>query len=122
ETERRRFAADLHDGLGQILTAARYNLSGIADELHWNEEDKTVLDKTIALINEGCKEVRTVSHNILPNNLLKNGLSHAVKDFIDRIDQKKLVVNFSATGLEEKLQTQTEIIIYRMIQESVNNV
>lgn len=122
ETERRRFAADLHDGLGQILTAARYNLSGIADELHWNEEDKTVLDKTIALINEGCKEVRTVSHNILPNNLLKNGLSHAVKDFIDRIDQKKLVVNYNATGLEEKLQTQTEIIIYRMIQESVNNV
>jgi len=122
ETERRRFAADLHDGLGQILTAARYNLSGIADELHWNEEDKTVLDKTIALINEGCKEVRTVSHNILPNTLLKNGLSHAVKDFLDRIDQKKLIVHYSATGLEEKLHTQTEIIIYRMIQESVNNV
>jgi len=122
ENERRRFAADLHDGLGQILTAARYNLSGIADERHWNEEDKAVLDKTIALINEGCKEVRTVSHNILPTALLKNGLSHAVKDFIDRIDQKKITVNFSATGLEEKLPTQTEVIIYRMIQEAVNNV
>ncbi len=122
ETERRRFAADLHDGLGQILTAARYNLAGIADDMQWDEEDKAVLHKAIALIDEGCKEVRTVSHNILPNSLLKSGLGNAVKDFIESINQKRLSVNFSATGLEEKLQTQTEVIIYRIIQECVNNV
>ena len=122
ENERKRIASDLHDGLGQLLTAARFNLNGIADSLTGlSEPEKLVFDKAAGLVDESCREVRNVSHNIMPNALIKAGLGSAIKDFIDKIENKKLRVQLSTSGLNEKLDTNTEIVVYRIIQECVNN-
>lgn len=123
ERERKRIASDLHDGIGQMMSAVKMNLSGIASKTNlFNEQEKILLDKTIALVDESCKEVRIVSHNLMPNALLKSGLSSAIKTFLDKIDHKKLKVNLHTDGLEERLNDNTEIILYRAIQEIVNNV
>ncbi len=123
ERERKRIASDLHDGIGQMMSAVKMNLSGIASKTNlFNEQEKNLLDKTIALVDESCKEVRIVSHNLMPNALLKSGLSSAIKTFLDKIDHKKLKVNLHTDGLEERLNDNTEIILYRAIQEIVNNV
>lgn len=123
ERERKRIAGDLHDGIGQMFSAVRMNLSSISDGLQFTKDDKKVLfDKTIDLVDESCKEVRAISHNMMPNVLLKSGLASAVRDFIGKIDDSLIKVNLVTYGLNERLEANIETVLYRVIQESVNNV
>ncbi len=123
ENERKRIAGDLHDGIGQTMSAAKMNLSSLESRLNFNnDDDKIAFDKIINLVDESCKEVRSVSHNMMPNALLKSGLSSAVKEFIDKIDSRVLKVNLYSEGLNERLDNNVETVLYRVIQECVNNV
>lgn len=123
ERERKRIAGDLHDGVGQVMSAARMNLNAVRSELQFdNEEQQLAFDKALALVDEGCKEVRSVSHNIMPNALLKSGLVSAIREFIEKIDYRVLEVNLYSEGLGKRLPSNIETVLYRVIQECVNNV
>ena len=123
ENERRRIAAELHDGVGQIMSAARMNLDAIVRELQPLPTDKLVkLERVVSLVDEGCKEVRAVSHSMMPNALLKKGLASALHDFIQKIDQQVIKIHLHIDGLQERLSPETESVLYRVIQECVNNV
>jgi two-component system NarL family sensor kinase len=123
EEERQRIARDLHDGVGQMMSAAKMNLSAFeSDMVFENEEQRLSFEKIINLVDESCKEVRHVSHNMMPNALLKNSLASAIRDFIDKMDKKTLQVHLYTEGLDERLDSNTETVFYRVIQECVNNV
>ena len=123
ENERERIAKDLHDGVGQVMSAAKMNLSAFESEIVFKDEtQKLSFEKIIILIDEGCKEVRSVSHQMMPNALLKAGLASAIKEFIDKIDNRILKVNLYNEGLNERIDNNVEIVLYRIIQECVNNV
>ena len=76
----------------------------------------------ISLVDESVKEVRTVSHQMMPNMLLKSGLAKAVAEFLDKIDQRIIKVNLYTEGLNERIEENSEIVLYRVMQECVNNV
>jgi signal transduction histidine kinase len=59
---------------------------------------------------------------MMPNALLKNNLSDAIQDFVDKLDNKTMKVHLYAEGLDERLDANVEIVLYRVIQECVNNV
>ncbi len=123
ENERKRIAKDLHDGVGQLMSAARMNLSAIQNELQFeNDIQKNSFEKTIQLVDESCKEVRTVSHNMMPNALLKSGLASGIRDFINKLDARVLKINLFTEGLDKNLDENIEMVLYRIIQECVNNV
>lgn len=123
ESERQRIAAELHDGLGQLFSAVKLNLSGIRDHIEFKDEhSKNMFTKTINMVDESCREVRVISHQMAPNVLLKSGLTAAIRDFINKIDARKLKINLETFGLQEKLDQNVEAVLYRIIQESVNNV
>jgi len=123
ENERKRIAAELHDGVGQMMSAAKMNLSAFESELAFtNDLQKKSFENVINLVDMSCKEVRSVSHQMMPNALLKKGLADAVREFIDRIDHRVIQVSLHAEGLREKLDANTETVLYRVIQECVNNV
>ena len=123
ENERQRIAGELHDGLGQLFSAVKMNLSGIAESLKFKDNySKEIFDKTINMVDESCKEVRVISHQMAPNVLLKSGLTSAIRDFISKIDSRQLKINLETFGLQERLDRNTEAVLYRVIQESVNNV
>ncbi len=123
ERERKRIASDLHDGVGQTMSAAKLNLSTISSEIPFaNNDQKNAFEKAMALVDEGCAEVRTVSHNIMPNALLKAGLATAVRDFLNKIDGNVINVNLYVEGLTDRLPGNIESVLYRVIQECVNNV
>ncbi len=123
EKERKRIAGDLHDGVGQLMSAARMNLSAIQSSLPFvSDEQKINFKKVVNLIDESCNEVRTVSHNMMPNALLKAGLASAIREFIDKIDAHILKVNLHTEGLNERIDSNIETVLYRVIQECVNNV
>ena len=123
ENERKRIAADLHDGVGQMMSAAKMNLSVFENELAFkNAQQKNSFDNVIQLIDESCREIRSVSHQMMPNALLKSGLASALKEFIDKIDTRIINVSLHTEGLHERLDPNVETVLYRVIQECVNNV
>jgi two-component system NarL family sensor kinase len=123
ENERKRIAGDLHDGVGQLMSAAKMNLSAIEAEIPFaNEDQRRVYAKAQVLVDESCKEVRSVSHNMMPNALLKSGLASAVREFLNQIDGRVIKVDLYTEGLSERIDANIETVLYRVIQESVNNV
>jgi signal transduction histidine kinase len=123
ENERKRIAGDLHDGVGQVMSAAKMNLSAIESELRFNDEaQRQRFEKIISLVDESCREVRAVSHNMMPNALIKSSLAGAVREFINQVDARVLKINLHTEGLNETTDSNTEAVLYRVIQECVNNV
>lgn len=122
ENERQRIAKDLHDGVGQMMSAAKMNLSAIESEIPFTDpEQKQSFEKIIGLVDESCKEVRTVSHIMMPSVLLKNSLSTAIHDFVNKLSNKNLQVHVYTEGLDEKIDSNIETVLYRVIQECVHN-
>lgn len=123
ENERKRIAGDLHDGVGQMMSAAKINLSSLGNEIQFaDEQKKQRFENALKLVDDSCAEVRTVSHNIMPNSLLRNSLAAAVRDFVNKIDRQLIKINLHSEGLNEKIDANTEIMLYRIVQECVNNV
>lgn len=122
ENERQRIAKDLHDGVGQMMSAAKMNLSAIESEIQFtNKDQQQSFEKTIQLVDESCREVRNVSHIMMPNALLKNNLPDAIRDFINKIGDKNLEIHFHSEGLNDRFDANIETVLYRVIQECVNN-
>ena len=122
ENERQRIAKDLHDGVGQMMSAAKMNLSAIESELSFTDpKQKESFDKAISLVDESCKEVRTVSHIMMPNALLRNSLGNAIHEFVNKLSNKTMQVHVYTEGLDEKMDTNVETVLYRVIQECVHN-
>ena len=123
EAERSRIATDLHDGVGQIMSAAKMNLSAYEQNLTFkNSSEKESFEKIISLIDTGCKEIRSVSHSMMPNALLKNSLAAAIREFTDNLDHNSLKVHLYTEGFDESFNSNIETVLYRVIQECVNNV
>nr|WP_294944939.1 sensor histidine kinase [uncultured Mucilaginibacter sp.] len=123
EKERQRIAGDLHDGVGQLFSAVKMNLNGIFERVPLaRDEDRFLVEKTLALVDESCKEVRSISHQMMPNMLLRSGIASDVKSFIEKIDAESLRVTLDAKGFTDKLESNVEVVLYRVIQETVNNV
>lgn len=123
ENERKRIASDLHDGVGQMMSAARMNLSALQSHLTFETpEQRNGYERVVSLIDESCQEVRSVSHNMMPNALLKSGLASAVREFIDKIDKQVIRISLHTEGLQHRTDSNVETVLYRVIQECVNNV
>ncbi|RFZ90383.1 hypothetical protein D0C36_21565 [Mucilaginibacter conchicola] len=123
EHERKRIAADLHDGVGQLFSAVKMNLNGLFERTEFpRQEDRFLAENTMALVEESCKEVRVISHQMMPNMLLRSGLASDLKSFIEKIDADKLKINLETSGFKDKLESNVETMLYRIIQETINNV
>lgn len=122
EKERVRIARDLHDGVAQTMTAAKMQLEYFMGTLGNSLPGDASLQNAFDLIQDAAKEVRTVSHSMVPNALLKSGLVAAVRDFVQRTGNEKLKINLVVLGLNERLGEQVETVVFRVLQELVNNI
>jgi len=122
EKERRRIAGELHDGVGQVMVAAWMNLQVIESQMStMDPAQQQLISKATAMVGEGCKEVREVSHAMMPNALLNKGLAGAIRNFTQQIDKAVIRINLHTEGLDSSIDDMVETILYRVIQESVNN-
>ena len=123
EHERKRIGADLHDGVGQLFSAVKMNLNGLFERISLQrEEDRFLAENTLALVDESCKEVRVISHQMMPNMLLRSGIASDLKSFIEKIDADSLKIRLETTGFKDRLESNVETMLYRIIQETINNV
>ena len=125
EAERRRIGADLHDGVGQLLTVAKLNLQALGEQLLLTSEDqRSLFRNALDMVDESFGEVRQISHNLMPNALLKRGLTQALRDFLQKISPTgQLRVQIEVIGLDEThLAPTVENVLFRVIQELVQNI
>jgi signal transduction histidine kinase len=123
EEERSRLAKDLHDGLGGLLSGVKFSLSNMKDNLIITPDNMSVFERSLDLIDTSIKELRRVAQNMMPEMLTKFGLNEALKEYCNTINSAKLVtVKYQSLGMETRLDKSIEIIIFRIVQESLNNI
>jgi signal transduction histidine kinase len=83
----------------------------------------TVFERSLDMLDTSIKELRRVAHNMMPEMLTKFGLDEAVKEYCNTINTARLLtVKYQSLGMEERLEKSVEIIIYRIVQELLNNI
>lgn len=118
ENERRRFATDLHDGLGPILSSIKMGFSAVADDI----SDKEVRKNLELAINEAIATVREVSNNMSPHILSNLGLRRAIINFIGKMPfPKDMSVSYNISIGDKRYPATNEIVLYRVLCELVNN-
>ncbi|MBX9784132.1 MAG: sensor histidine kinase [Chitinophagaceae bacterium] len=124
EQERIRLAKDLHDGLGGMLSGIKYSFSNMKGNMILTPDNSLAFERSMDMLDSSIKELRLVAHNLMPESLLKFGLDTALKDFCNHITASGVLkVNYHAFGLEQlKLGDDTEVILYRIVQELINNI
>ena len=124
EEERSRFAKDLHDGLGGLLSGVKFSLRNMKRNLIVTPDNMAVFERSLDMIDTSIRELRRVAHNMMPEMLTKFGLDEALKEYCNMINSAKLVVDvkYQSLGMETLPDKSAEIIIYRIIQELLNNI
>ncbi|QEC72080.1 sensor histidine kinase [Arachidicoccus ginsenosidivorans] len=123
EQERSRLARDLHDGVGGLLSGVKLRLSSMKGNFYLPEESAISLQGIIGQLDNSIQELRRVSHNMMPEALIKYGLKEALENYTDYIQSSgALQIQLQLYGLEHRLNQDTEIILYRIVQELLTNV
>lgn len=123
ELERKRLAREIHDGIGPILSTVKMNLSSIeSDVQNTNHHLEEKFRKSYQMIDEAADDLRSISHNLMPKVLSDFGLVDALETLCEKIDETKSVnVHYIHTGLTDRLDEVTELGLYRICQELINN-
>ncbi len=121
EQERQRFAKELHDGLGPLLSVVKMLVSGfeVKNTAEVNEKIKQNLKQAV---DEAITSVRDISANISPHILNNFGLREAVGSFIKKLRPADGIdIKFSSNLDDRRFGYNTEVIMYRVICELINN-
>lgn len=125
ETERKRIAKDLHDGVGQLLSVLKMAWQNLAEEiLETNPKQSQTLDKLSKNIDKVASDVRTISHQMMPRTLSEFGLVAAIRENLDKtLSFTKIQYDFEHHRIEDKrFDERIEISLYRILQELLNNI
>jgi signal transduction histidine kinase len=125
ESERKRLAQELHDEMGQALTAISIDLSRVISKLpaDFSETSHDRLVEALTLTDQTLERIRELSLDLRPSLLDDLGLIPALRWYVKRFEQRVNVeVDLQATGLQERLSNTVEITLYRVVQEALTNV
>lgn len=123
EDERKRIAADLHDSVAQKMVVAKLNLEVLGNQLTiLDEPGKKIYNNISSLLEESTTEVRNLSHSMMPQSFELTGLANTIRTFLEKISNPGLDVQFSAEGDFTNIPENKALMIYRILQECVQNV
>jgi signal transduction histidine kinase len=121
ETERKRLAEDLHDSVGQVLSAIKLNLHRL-DKIIENDDPKKLLSDTRKLTDECIQEIRNIIHNVLPPVLTDFGLIEALQSLCERLEHTTAInIIFTKNLADERFPPEIEVTLYRIAQELFGN-
>jgi signal transduction histidine kinase len=122
EAERRRLARELHDEIGQALTAVKINLQTLQHSSNVNEAELSLPD-SIDIVEIALQQVRSLSLDLRPSLLDDLGLIVALRWYIDRQTQRAGIIGeFVPQPLETKLSPNLETTCFRIVQEALTNI
>ncbi len=117
EKERFRIAKELHDGVNGDLSAIKYKLSSLL------EMNNIVIKEAIIMIDNSCKQVRAISHNLVPPSLEKFNLVEATEEYCTNLNGINPDVEFTFQHIGDALDVskKAEVNVFRIIQELITN-
>jgi len=114
EKERARFALDLHDGLGQLISSVRMQV---------NRSQEAWTGQAVGLLDQMHQEIRNIAFALLPHTLVTQGLGKALREFAGRLsDPDQMTIHVDESESEGRLDHKIEVSMYRVCQEWINNV
>lgn len=121
ETEKKRFAKDLHDGLGPLLSTVKMSLSALSPRVT-DPVGKEILANTGHVVNEALSTIREVANNLSPHVLSNLGVASAISTFAAKVNSTRSVSIEFRTNMEgERFETDKEVVLYRAACELINN-
>ena len=122
EKERSRIARDLHDGLGNLLSTLKVNIGSL--QINFDDSNSEKIYGTASqMIDEACTEVRKIAHEMMPQALKKLGLRKALEDLVLKMDAAhSFDAEFHVHGAERKFDDNTNVMLFRIVQEALNNI
>ncbi len=119
ESERRRLAAELHDGVGQQLGGLKHRL----EHIKATNGEAHALDEVIHIVDDTSREVRDLAHQMMPKTLSRLGLAPALEEMLRRSFQGTGVNHaYDHFGVTDGLRPELATGLYRMAQELVGNI
>ena len=113
---------EIHDNMGQLLSVARINLNILEKEMAEQPQLKRIQD-TNGLLGDVIKYIRMLSKGLNSDMLSTYGLRESIKFELKRIEQSAMIVcHFITDGDDFAIDAKKEIVIYRMVQEILNNI
>ncbi len=123
EADRKRIATELHDSIGHGLLISKNQLQLNLNEGKLDADTSKNIAKVSEILSGTLQEVREISYNLHPYQLERLGLTKAIRSIVDRVSESSGVSFIcSVDEIENLLPPQAEITLYRIIQESVNNI
>ncbi|WP_298366135.1 ATP-binding protein [uncultured Lutibacter sp.] len=121
EEERKRIAKDIHDGIGQMLTALKFTIESVNPEN--TEATSTKIVRLKDLLGSLIKEVRTVTFNLTPPELIDYGIVPTIQKLAERLSSftGKQIFFENKTDFKGRFDSLVETNLYRVVQEAVNN-
>lgn len=124
EAERQHIARELHDQIGQVLTAIRINLQTIRNSCE-TEESRSLIDQGMGIIDAALEQVRNLSFELRPSLLDDLGLVAALRWYSDQYTQRTGIRTRSVSALpggQTRLREELETACFRIVQEALTNV
>ena len=122
EKERKRFAKDLHDGLGATLSAAKMYMNIVKRAEPGSDKALNMLDEAILLVDKAGKYAKEIAVNIRPHDLAHFGLATSLHNFCDRLNAIGTIsVHLNENDFDVKLNEEVKLNLYRSINELINN-
>jgi two-component system NarL family sensor kinase len=122
EKERRRFASDLHDGMGQLISALQLNINAIRNNRAPETRDN-LFENSENILSDIHTEIRNIAFNLMPPVLIKEGLLSGLGELARRINKSgALKVSIVQHDIPQRFNEVCEISLYRVIQELLSNI
>jgi PAS domain S-box-containing protein len=123
DEERRRLGRELHDTVGQYLSAAKMSLDGLVSEEQFDEHQTKSLADSVRMIERCIREVRTLSYLLYPPMLEETGLSAAIRWHLEGFSKRSTIqTTYEIPGELGRLPQDVELALFRVFQESLTNV
>jgi signal transduction histidine kinase len=121
ETERKRFAKDLHDGLGPLLSTVKMSLSALTPKVT-DPVGIEILVNTNHVVNESLTAIKEISNNLSPHVLTNLGVASAISTFSAKVNLTKGVIIEFRTNMEGvRFDSDKEVVLYRAACELISN-
>lgn len=121
EQIKKNLARDLHDEIGTQLATLKLYVSRLSDPPGHSARPTSLSDLARQLISDIIGNIRNLLRELSPRTLEEYGYSAAVEELLSRIDKSTLETHFWADELPSRLDSETELMLYRITQELLNN-
>jgi two-component system, NarL family, sensor kinase len=122
EKERKRFASDLHDGMGQLISALQININSLRVNRAPEKRD-SLFENSEQILTDIHDEIRNIAFNLMPPVLIKEGLMSGLSELVRRINKTGgIKLALAQHDIPNRFNELTEVSLYRVMQELLSNM